>query len=74
MQLQLVRRESVPQSQIVDAQFAQVLAHPACPESFSELSHVVQQLFSAHGHQSERKFRLRQGQVLRALAAQCRRA
>jgi len=50
----------VPQSQVVDAQIAQVLAHPACAESPSQLSHVTEQLFSVHGLQSERKFRLRQ--------------
>ena len=63
IQLQLVGRESAPKSQVVDAKVAQVLVHPACAESSSQLRDVTEQLFSAHGLQSERQFRLRQGQV-----------
>jgi hypothetical protein len=37
-----------------------VLVHPAGAESSSQLRDVTEQLFSAHGLQSERKFRLRQ--------------
>jgi hypothetical protein len=47
--LQLIGRESVPKSQVVDAQLAKVLGHPARAERFAQLSHMVEQLVPAHG-------------------------
>jgi hypothetical protein len=38
----------VPKSQVVDAQLAQVLVHPAGAESSSQLNYVVEQLVPAH--------------------------
>jgi len=40
IQLQLVGGEPVPKSQVVDAQLAQVLAHPSCAQSSTQLSHA----------------------------------
>lgn len=59
----------MPKRQVVDAQIAHVLIHSAREESSSQQSHAAEQLFSAHGAQSERKFSSTQDQKFHAAHA-----